>query len=262
MTVASRSDQVPGYGWLAGLSSWIVLPILGPAVGWIGFLAVGFVSRRRAAIVLGVVLAVVSLTLGIDLWNDLTDIVSAIVHLGGIVAALALNPGWLRTMWERRSRGQSMWSAGTAAAPARRAPRKSRSRGSRKVSGSDSGSGSGSGSRSAADTDAGSTSREEAARLAASVGAGTSDMWAGGEAGEQVDVQTAPAEKLMDLPGMTRTRARRAVKERTRQGGFTSLEDFGETAGLQPHEIVRLRAVATCSPRPRAERRFGRRVDL
>ena len=86
------------------------------------------------------------------------------------------------------------------------------------------------------------------------------ETWAHGRL--DVNTATATASELEDLPGMTRTRARRAVKERDEQGGFTSIEDFGEAAGLQPHEIVRLRRVATCSARPRGERRYGRRVDF
>ncbi|TFC58935.1 MULTISPECIES: hypothetical protein [unclassified Cryobacterium] len=42
---------------------------------------------------------------------------------------------------------------------------------------------------------------------------------------------------------------------------FPSLEAFAATAALQPHELVRLGSEAFCSPRPRAKRGFGRRVD-
>ena len=103
---------------------------------------------------------------------------------------------------------------------------------------------------------------DEAAELAAAAGASPTDYLAADDlTPEPVDVNTAPAAELEKLPGMSRSRARRAVKEREAQGGFTSVEDFGEAVGLQPHEIVRLRKLAACSPRPRGERRFGRRVD-
>lgn len=115
---------------------------------------------------------------------------------------------------------------------------------------------------------------DEAASLAAQVGARTDDLIAPSDAAgagsadatpsalEPVDVNTADAEALRSLPGVSRARARAAVRARDEQGGFVSVEAFGEAIGLQPHEIVRLRGVATCSPRPRGERRFGRRVDL
>ncbi|MBG6238546.1 DNA uptake protein ComE-like DNA-binding protein [Mycetocola sp. CAN_C7] len=60
---------------------------------------------------------------------------------------------------------------------------------------------------------------------------------------------------------MDRRLAKAVVAERTKRGGFSSLEDFATTAGMQPHEIVRLRDEAFCSPRPRAARSFGRRLD-
>jgi DNA uptake protein ComE-like DNA-binding protein len=77
-----------------------------------------------------------------------------------------------------------------------------------------------------------------------------------------VDVNTANQRTIAKLPGMDRGRAKAAISERTKRGGFTSLDDFAATAGLQPHEIARLRSAAFCSPRPRAARTFGRRVDF
>ena len=77
-----------------------------------------------------------------------------------------------------------------------------------------------------------------------------------------VDVNKASRRDLAKLPGMDRERARTVVAERDRRGGFATLEDFARTAGLQPHEAVRLRAHAFCSPRPRPPRTFARRVDL
>ena len=77
-----------------------------------------------------------------------------------------------------------------------------------------------------------------------------------------VDVNTANQRALAKLPGMDRGLAKAAVAERTRRGGFASLEDFAGTVRLQPHEIARLRTAAFCSPRPRAARSFGRRVDF
>ncbi|WP_146073426.1 helix-hairpin-helix domain-containing protein, partial [Cryobacterium sp. N22] len=78
---------------------------------------------------------------------------------------------------------------------------------------------------------------------------------------ELVDVNTANQRTLAKLTGMDRGLAKAAIAERTKRGGFASLEAFAATAGLQPHELVRLGNEAFCSPRPRANRSFGRRVD-
>lgn len=244
MTTSSRED-VPTWGWLIGTSSWLLLPFIGPAVAWLGFLVVATASRRRAAWVIGVASGALALTVLFELWGPFTGVVNAVCHLGGIVGALMINPGWLRTRWERRSAG------GRASQPARSAAstRSTSSRSSTRRK------------RSAVKV----APLPESVRLADAVGATSADLLqarAPAEPAEPVDVQTATADELADLPGLSRTKARRAVKVRAKNGGFVSVEAFGEAAGLQPHEIVRLRSAATCSPRPRGERRFGRRVDL
>lgn len=76
-----------------------------------------------------------------------------------------------------------------------------------------------------------------------------------------VDVNTANQRTIAKLTGLDRMVAKAAIAERTKRGGFSSLDDFAATAGLQPHQIVRLRGEAFCSARPRAPRSFGRRVD-
>ena len=65
--------------------------------------------------------------------------------------------------------------------------------------------------------------------------------------GPLVDLNTAPPPELARLPGMTPQRVAAAVELRGRQGGFADVEAFGVAVGLQPHEIVRLRARATTS---------------
>ncbi len=241
-------EAVPGWGWMLGVSAWLVPVFFGPGFAWIGFLIVGAVSQRGAAYVAALASGVLGITIGVEVWGGFTDIVAAIVHLAGIVVALALNPAWLRTLWERRVAGKdknrpAVWrrAAEPAAAASARPSRGSR-RGSKRASKP--------------------APERETTRAAESVGATSADLLQPREAVEPVDVQTASADELAELPGMNRSKARRAVRARTKENGFVSLEQFGETAGLQPHEIVRLRGAATCSPRPRGERRFGRRVDL
>jgi len=253
VTTSSRED-VPTWGWLIGTSSWLLLPFIGPAVAWLGFLVVATASRRRAAWVIGSASGVLALTVLVELWGPFTGIVNAITHLGGIVGALMLNPGWLRARWERRVAGGRTPSSNRSSS---RDSRRSASRSERATAPS---------RRSRRTASAAKVAPlPETIRLADAVGATSSDLLqtpATAEPAEPVDVQTATADELADLPGLNRTKARRAVKVRTKNGGFVSVEDFGEAAGLQPHEIVRLRSAATCSPRPRGERRFGRRVDL
>ncbi|MGC7095138.1 ComEA family DNA-binding protein [Amycolatopsis lurida] len=62
-----------------------------------------------------------------------------------------------------------------------------------------------------------------------------------------VDLNTAPPPELARLPGMNPQRVAAAIELRGRQGGFADVEAFGVAIGLQPHEIVRLRARATAS---------------
>lgn len=247
MSTSSR-EAVPTWGWMLGVSSWLVPVFFGPGFAWIGFLIVGAVSRRRAAFIAGVASGVLGFTVAIEVWGGFSALAGAVVHLAGIVVALALNPAWLRTLWERRvartdKNRPAVWRrAEEPAAAASARPSRSTRRGSRR------------GSKPAP--------QPQQNRLADAVGATSADLLQTREPAEPIDVQTASADEIAELPGMNRTKARRAVKTRTKQGGFVSIEQFGEAAGLQPHEIVRLRSAATCSPRPRGERRFGRRVDL
>ncbi len=105
---------------------------------------------------------------------------------------------------------------------------------------------------------------EEARGLASEAASARSSLVADAPAPARptVDVNTASRRELARLPGMDRRTAAVALAERERRGGFASLDDFARAAGLQPHEAVRLRAHAFCSPRPRPKRTFARRVDL
>jgi DNA uptake protein ComE-like DNA-binding protein len=60
-----------------------------------------------------------------------------------------------------------------------------------------------------------------------------------------VDVNNAPLEDLLALPGMTRARAERVVQERGARGGFTDVDQLGQLLGLQPHQVQRLRPRVT-----------------
>ncbi|MFK4806437.1 ComEA family DNA-binding protein [Microbacterium sp. ZW CA_36] len=286
-TRAKAADDAPSIGWMLGMSSWMLLTVVpGPIVTWLGFSIIGVASRSRRLIILGVVWGAAAILVSLEIWGQWQPLVRAIVYLSGMLVALMVNPGWLRTMWQRRldraeqagaasfggaasrssgTTSRTSRSASTAKKPSARSSRRSRAAAARAAA-AKAAAAKAAEAKAAAGADAASqAASDDTVELASAVGASSDDMIATREEAappaEPVDVNTATAAELEDLPGMTRSRARRAVKEREAQGGFTSVEDFGETVGLQPHEIVRLRRAATCSPRPRGERRFGRRVD-
>ncbi|MDQ7876833.1 helix-hairpin-helix domain-containing protein [Microbacterium sp. QXD-8] len=288
-TRAKVQADAPSIGWMLGMSSWMLLTVIpGPIVTWLGFSIIGVVSRSRRLIVLGVVWGAAAILVSLEIWGQWQPLVRAIVYLSGMLVALMVNPGWLRTMWQRRlDRAEQAGAAsfgrvasrspGTASStgsstgatkkPSTRSSRRARAAAARAAAAKAAAARAAEAeAEAAAEADSASkTASDDTVELASAVGASSDDLIVAREKAvapaEPVDVNTATAAELEDLPGMSRSRARRAVKEREAQGGFTSVEDFGETVGLQPHEIVRLRRVATCSPRPRGERRFGRRVD-
>lgn len=296
MSAATATHTRPSIGWLLGMSSWMLLTLIpGAATTWLAFGIVGVISRRVRVIVLGVVFAGAAIVASLNIWGPWRSVAIACVYLAGMIVALAVNPGWLRSMWERRAargsataarsrgaagRGSSSRqgsASGAGRKPSRSAAAEKRAAATREADARADRDRDAADARAGRDhdaADAGDTGVDEAASLAAQVGARTDDLIAPSDAAgagsadatpsalEPVDVNTADAEALRSLPGVSRARARAAVRARDEQGGFVSVEAFGEAIGLQPHEIVRLRGVATCSPRPRGERRFGRRVDL
>jgi DNA uptake protein ComE-like DNA-binding protein len=79
------------------------------------------------------------------------------------------------------------------------------------------------------------------------------------EAGERVDINSAPVDDLLALPGMTRARAELLVKERGARGGFRDVEQVGQLLGLQPHQVERMRGMVIFG---RAATPRGRLVDF
>jgi hypothetical protein len=263
VTDARVTAAVPSFPWLIGMSSWMLLTAVpGPMLAWLGFGIVGVVSRRPRLMILAVVAGAVAILVNMPIWGQWQAVIAAVAYLAGMVVALMVNPGWLRTMWERRmsspnraplarrqaaASGSSAPRSGASGAKTSRRRRKPAPKPKPKPE------------PAVEEKDAPAV---EAQTLARTAGASADDLLAATDGSpEPVDVNTATVDELATLPGVTRSRARRAHRERERQGGFTSVEDFGESIGLQPHEIVRLRRLASCSPRPRGERRFGRRVD-
>jgi len=65
------------------------------------------------------------------------------------------------------------------------------------------------------------------------------------ESPDPVDVNAAPRERLLELPGIGLAEADRIVRARATNGGFRSAEQVGRELGLKPHQVVRLRERAT-----------------
>lgn len=286
-TVHSDAPSVP---WLLAMSSWMLLTLIpAAATSWLGFGIVGVVSRKPRVIVLSVVFAGAAIVAALEVWGPWRPVAAAVVYLAGMLVALGVNPGWLRSMWERRSSRRAAALVGPAARVASGTTATRQSRAQRRAAASaaskkraaaaraaTAGTAAQAGSASAAEARKATARKADAPAsdadaLAERVGATSDDLIAGagvaaarpdGPAAEPVDVNTADVDEIAALPGFTKARARKAVRARDQSGGFVSVEAFGEAVGLQPHELVRLRDRAVCSPRPRGERRFGRRVDL
>lgn len=265
---ADAKARVPSMPWLLGMSSWMLLTLVpGAATTWLGFALVGIVARKPRVLVLSAVFAGAAIVASLSVWGQWRPVAGAVVYLAGMLVALGVNPGWLRAMWERRSaRAQRTSSPYGPAQPAPRPRPTRRPAAQKKRPGGQEPAGRRKKAPTAAAASAAAATAEDAS-LAASLGARSDDLIAPTPTpteapAEPVDVNTADVDALATLPGISRSRARKGVRVRDDQGGFVSVEAFGEAVGLQPHEIVRLRTLAICSPRPRGERRFGRRVDL
>lgn len=291
----ARTTEGPTIGWMLGMSTWMISAFIpGSYLAWLGFLLVGIVGRMRRWTIIGVVLGALAILVHLPIWGQWQSLLAALVYIAGMVLALMANPGWLRAMWDRRT-GSSTSAASTSAAPARetRAARRARAgqdaqkaadaaradetareaarqkearrRASRRRGGSDSDRASNRSKTDTAPAQGARAEQTEANELAARAGASSAEFFAASapstEPAEPIDVNTADADALAGLSGITARQARKLVKQRTAQGGFTSLDAFATAAGLQPHEIVRLRNAAVCSRPPRGPRQFGRRVD-
>jgi DNA uptake protein ComE-like DNA-binding protein len=282
---ATGTAQGPSVIWRFVASSWLLLLLVGAGgAAWLAFGLLAIVARRRSWGIIAGAYAVAAMVAAVPV-DPAGRIMQGSLYLIALTHGLILNQTWLLLLWGRRENGltvfgnlpggnarnapptgprqraaaipkeaeQLLGSGGTArsdyvddSAPA---PRKRRTRAERRAEQA---------AASAATTPA---PRRTAAPPAASVPVPARAAEAPGADVELVDVNTANQRTLARLTGMDRGLAKAAIAERTARGGFGSLEDFAATSRLQPHEVVRLRGEAYCSPRPRAKRSFGRRVD-
>jgi len=73
---------------------------------------------------------------------------------------------------------------------------------------------------------------------------------AGPQAPVRLDVNSASEQQLSQLPGLTPERVHRAIQARSGRGGFGSVQEFTDAAGLAPHEHARIRELVQCTAPP------------
>ncbi|PSL36518.1 helix-hairpin-helix protein [Labedella gwakjiensis] len=254
----------PSFRWLVLTSLWLVFVLMPNGVTtWLGFAIIGFAVLRPlwigAAVAYFVATVAIETTDALGVWSV---VLGGVLWVVGIAHGISANRLWQTTLWSRMERGVRLLGRGT---PRRRPAGVSAGRSSRSLppeavglldaSGTD---------RSDYLADASPAPARPASSRPASSRRRTSSRGAreGALPATPVDVNTATQRDLQSLPGFTRQRAKAAIRERERLGGFSSVEQFGAVAGLQPHEVVRLGPALECSPKPRRPRSFGRRVDL
>jgi competence protein ComEA len=64
----------------------------------------------------------------------------------------------------------------------------------------------------------------------------------------RIDINTAPAEELADLPGVGPALSRRIVEYREEHGPFESIEGLLGVSGIGPRVLERLEPYATVTP--------------
>jgi DNA uptake protein ComE-like DNA-binding protein len=78
---------------------------------------------------------------------------------------------------------------------------------------------------------------------------------------DPVDVNSASAAALQKLNGISRHKARKAVRLRNERGPFRSVEEFGAALGISQPDLVVLRPLLVCKLPPAMPVSFGRSVD-
>lgn len=255
--------------WLVAGSLWLLLALLGAGfLGWAGFLVIGLLARRAAwlsAAGLYLVVLLVSLTMNPEAGGTARILLWTISSLH----ALGINPAWLRNRWELASRSSgTAWSAlirrtpadvGTETTTARPTARAIFGRGSRTAAAFPSGTAPAprpTGRTAEFLNDPGLDASNYYARATVSPAAGSSRP-----AADPVDVNSASAAALQKLNGISRHKARKAVRLRNERGLFRSVEDFGTALGISQPDLVVLRPHLACKLPPAQPVPFGRSVD-
>ncbi len=83
-----------------------------------------------------------------------------------------------------------------------------------------------------------------------------------GKAPSSVDLNHAPLDDLLALPGMTMLNGPKLVRERSRRGGFGTVEEVGRFLELPPHQVERLKEQSFVSTSEGTGPRDRRVVDF
>lgn len=259
----AESDDRPSTLWLVVASSWLLLVLVPNGVmAWMAFGILAVIGRRRSWGIAAAVYGVLAIVLD-QVPDPAGGILQGTLFLVILVHALVVNPTWLTLLRARRENGLTIFGnpPGGRRRPAGPAgPRQRAAEVPKEAEKLLSGKGT---SRNDYLDDTPDAPRRppRSRRKRGAASAPDPRRAASAEPAELVDVNTANQRALSRLTGMDRAVAKAVIADRAKRGGYSSLEDFGAAAGLKPHEIVRLRAEAFCSARPRAARSFGRRVD-
>ncbi|MEV7647403.1 helix-hairpin-helix domain-containing protein [Arthrobacter sp. NPDC089319] len=268
----------PAVLWLVAGSLWLLLPLLGIGfLGWAGFVLIGLLARRAAWLSAGglyLVVLVISLFMNEEAGRTARLLIWAISSLH----ALGVNQVWLRNRWAEASGSTgSVWTAllrksaadsaldSTTAMPTVRALLRRRS-GAAPVTRDPAPALAPAPGRGFAPGPAG-----PAAELLNAPGLDAAGYYAGTAASrtaasssrppEPVDVNSASAAALQKLPGLSRHKARKAVRLRKERGPFRSVEDFCASLAVPGPELARLRPLIACKLPPAQPVSFGRSVD-
>lgn len=259
--------------WRLRHSVWMLGPIVSfGMITWVSFLYIGVRARRRDWQIAGVLYAIGVVIVfiftpspdstGAPASGSAADWTAGLLFalwVAGVTHALLSNKSWLRwraqnsTPWYVTSGGAEVRGGHKAPGPSSLPPQlsglgiDSANYYSQQQGHSDAG-GSSPGDRSPLPSDPPAAPRNAPAASFASI-----------------DVNIASASELATLPGFNDERAKHAVAARERLGGFNSIQQFADTAGLLPHEHHRVRSLVTCtlpnSP-PDAGPAAGRVVDF
>lgn len=248
MSYSAAEHDVPTTGWMLVRSLWMLVTLIpGAVLSWAGFLYIGIVGRMPRWITVGAMLGALTILAHTPILGQWRPVGITVVYIGAMLLALVANPSWLRATWVRSTPTLASEPARQRTSPRTSSPTPTRAQ--RR--------------RGQAPASRQTKAPERITAEAEAVGASSASFFAAEPAAaDPIDVNTASVTALSGLPGLSRGKARELNKRRDAMGGWPSLDAFESAAGLAPHELMRLRQAATCSPRKRGARAFGRRVDL
>jgi hypothetical protein len=249
--------------WRLGASTWLLSPVFAFSLGTgISFVYIGVRAKRRDWWIAGIVYFVVavvavSLLSGATSGSTLANIGGGllwIVWLGGIVHAFLINRAWLRFRAQKDARpwwtehGEQQEPRGWNGPTPTGTPVQVTGLGidPAQFYGTPTSSPSGPGSHLQPRPDLvtppvpGPAPIRSQSTAAARVPAPAIRQMT-------VDVNTASADELAALPGMTAVRCQALLRTRNQRGRLDSAEEVAQVLGLAPHELVRIRDMMTFS---------------